>query len=140
ECHLLQTTRNGVVVILDGLEDLRIRPKTNLGSGSTGVAAFLELFRDGVIKDLVPVLAVSLNFRFDAGRQRVNNGDTDAVQTTGDGIRVRVELTACVQLGHHDLDGRCTRGVHAHGDTAAIIGNFNAAVFHEANNDLGGMY
>src|SRR5699024_4597827 len=85
ECHLLQTTRNGVIVILDGLEDLRIRPKSNLGSGSTRVAAFLELFRDGVIKDLVPVLAVSLNFRFDAGRQRVDNGDTDAVQTTGDG-------------------------------------------------------
>src|SRR5699024_11229493 len=69
ECHLLQTTRNGVIVILDGLEDLRIGPKSKFVSGSTRVADFLELFRDGVIKDLVPVLADSFNFGFDYVKQ-----------------------------------------------------------------------
>src|SRR5699024_3922418 len=79
EWHLLSTTRNGVIVILSGFKDLWISPETDLGTSSASVATFFELFWDSVIKLLVPVLSLSLDFRFNARRQRVNDGDTNTV-------------------------------------------------------------
>ena len=85
------------------------------------------------------MLAIALDVRFDAGGQCVDHGDTHAVQTTGHGIRFRVELTAGMQLGHNHLDGRDTGGVHFDRDTTAVIDDLDAPVLTEGDNDLVGI-
>ena len=61
------------------------------------------------------------------------------MQTTGDGIRIRVELTAGVELRHHDLYGWCTTGVHRNRNTTAVVSNLHAAVGKQTNLNLGGI-
>ena len=53
------------------------------------------------------------------------------MQTTGDRVRVRVELAARVQLGHDHLDGRHALLVHLDGNTAAVIDDLDAAVLEQ---------
>ena len=46
------------------------------------------------------------------------------------------ELAAGVQLGHHDVDGGGTAGVHLDRDTAAVVGDLDAAVLEDPHVDL----
>ncbi len=41
---------------------------------------------------LAPLVTVTLDHRLQAGRQRVDDGDAHAVETTGDGVGLAVEL------------------------------------------------
>ena len=139
ERHLLQAARDRVVVEGNGLEDLGVRPEPDRRAGAAGVTAFDQLLRDGVVEVLDPVLAVALDVGLDAGRQGVDHGDTHAVQAAGDRVGIRVELAAGVQLGHDDLDGRRTGGVHLHGNAAAVVEHLHAAVGQQGDFNLGGV-
>ncbi len=48
-------------------------------------------------------LAIAPDTQFQPVGQGVHNGNTHTVQTTRDLVRVAVELTASMQLGHDDL-------------------------------------
>ena len=61
------------------------------------------------------------------------------MQTTGDRVGVGVELAAGVQLGHDDLDGGHSGGVHADRDATAVVDDLDSAVFEEGDVDLGGV-
>ncbi len=50
-----------------------------------------------------------------------------------------VELSAGVELGHHDVDRGNARGVHGHRDAAAVVGDFDAAVLEEFHVHPGGV-
>ena len=139
EGHFLQAARNSVVIKLDGFKNLRIRPETDGSTGTTGVLTLDELIRDGVGEVLVPVLAIALNVRLNAGGQGIDHGNTHTVETTGNGVRLRVELTARMQLSHDDLDGRNARGVHFHWDTTAVIDDLDATILEESDGDLVGV-
>src|SRR5690606_36352773 len=115
------------------------RPEPDRRAGAAGVTAFDQLLRDGVVEVLDPVLAVALDVGLDAGRQGVDHGDTHAVQAAGDRVGIRVELAAGVQLGHDDLDGRRTGGVHLHGNAAAVVEHLHAAVGQQGDFNLGGV-
>ena len=136
EGHLLQTTRDRVVVEVGGLEDLRVRPEPDGRAGAPGVTALDELLRHGVVEVLDPVLAVALDVGLKMGRQGVDHGDADAVETTGHRVGVGVELAAGVQLGHDDLDGRSAGGVHLDGDATAVIDDLDATVGQQGHLDL----
>src|ERR1700758_1538948 len=57
------------------------------------------------------------------------------MQTTGDRIRLAAELSAGVQLRHHDIDGRYPRRVHGHRDAATVVDDFDAPVLEEDHVD-----
>ena len=66
--------------------------------------------------------------------EKVDDGDSDAVQTAGDFVRVVVELTAGVQLGHDDLGrGAVLFLVQIDRDAAAVVLDRHGVV--EVNRD-----
>ena len=77
--------------------------------------------------------------------QSVHALHPDAVQTTGDFVRVVVKFSARVQLGHDDFDRRPTvdRGVvRLHGvggHTAAVVGHGRRTIGFNAHLDMGGV-
>ena len=85
------------------------------------------------------MLAVQLDVGFHAGGQGVHHRNTNTVQTTGNGVRIGVELTAGVQLGHNNLHGWCTGWVHIDGNSSTVIDNLNATIFQKGHFNLGGV-
>ncbi|GJE71691.1 hypothetical protein CHKEEEPN_3238 [Methylorubrum podarium] len=62
-------------------------------------------------------------------RERVDDGDADAVQAAGGLVDLRIELTARVQRGHDDLERRLARKfrVRIDRDAAAVVGDDEGA-------------
>ena len=61
------------------------------------------------------------------------------MQTAGHRVGVGVELAAGVQLGHDDLDGGDTGGVHPDRDATAVVDDLDATVGEQGDLDLGGV-
>src|SRR5690606_13462806 len=73
----------------------------------------------------------------DLFRQGVDDGDADAVKTTGDGVSAATELSAGVQDRHHDLDGRLLLLlVDVDRNTAAVVGDSESAVLADEHPDV----
>ncbi len=136
EGHFLEAASDDVELVFGSFKDVAVGPEADGGASSFGVAVIHEVFGNGVVEVLDPVVSVAPNFGFDAGGQGVNDGDTDAVQTAGDGVGVGVEFTAGVQLGHDDLHGGGAGGVHFDRDATAVVAYFDAAVFHDGDLDF----
>src|SRR5699024_12035128 len=113
--------------------DLRIGPVAHGGAGDVGGLALDQRAGHGVPIGLGPAVAAAVDLDLEHGRQRVDHGDADAVQTAGDGVAVGVELAARVQLGEHDLHGRLTGLVHLHRDAAAVVADLDRAVGPEGH-------
>ena len=81
-------------------------------------------------------LAVAPDAQFQRSRQRVDDGDADAVQTAGDLVGILVELTARMQLGHDDLGRRhAFFRVNVGGNATAVVGHGTGAVGIERHGD-----
>lgn len=139
ERHLLQATRDRLEVVDGGLEDVRIRPEPDGGTGALGGVTLEELARLGILVFLGPVEAVHVDVRLEAGRQRVHHRDADAVQTTGHRVGIGVELAARVQLGHDHLDGRHPLRVHRDRNTAAVVHDLDTAIGQQRDVDTRGV-
>ncbi len=61
------------------------------------------------------------------------------MQTTGDRVGIGVELATGVQLGHDDIDGGYSGGMHRHRNTAAVVLDLDPAVFQHGHLDGGGI-
>jgi hypothetical protein len=86
-------------------------------------------FRIAVVEAHEMLFAVAPDAQVESARQRVDNGDADAVQTTGDLVGVLVELPAGVQLRHHHLGGGdALLAMDLRGDAAAVVVDGDRAV------------
>ena len=85
---------------------------------------------------LTPDVPLLTDLHVQGRGQRVDDGDTDAVQTTGDRVGLSVELSARVQRGEDDLHGRTLlHGVDTDRDTAPVVGHPEAAVGQQGHLD-----
>ena len=84
-------------------------------------------------------MTVARDVHFQAGRQCVNDRNPHAVQTAADVIAavLAAELAAGVELGHHDVDGRCSTRMHLDGDSAAVVTNLDPTVIEHPHVDFG---
>ena len=137
--HLLQAARDGLEVVIGGLEDIRVRPESDRGARLLGLLALLDAAWHGALVSLEPFVPVAGDVGFQPGRQGVDHRDADAVQAAGDLVGTLLELAAGVQNGHHDVDGGdAGRLVHLDGDAAAIVADLDATVLEQAHIDLFG--
>ena len=138
EGHLLQSPRDGLEVVVGGLEDVGVRPESDGGSGLLGLLALLQGARAGLVVGLEPLVTVAGDIDFQSSRQRVHHGDAHAVQTATDGVAavLAAELAAGVELGHHHVDGRRTAGMHFDRDAAAVVGDLDPAVLEDSHVDF----
>ena len=137
ERHLLQAATDGLVGVRGGLEDRTVRPVRHRRAGLVGLLA-LGQRRGRLLVDvgLGPAEPVPLDVDLQPGRERVDDRDTDAVQSTGHRIGVAVELSAGMQHGEDDLDGRLLLlGVHADGHSSAVVGHPDRAVGEQGHLD-----
>ncbi len=133
ESDLLEAAAQRLEVVDRGLEDLRVGPERDRGTGRLVVAhrtALLER-RGGVLVHvgLRPVIALATHFDVDARRERVDDGDAHAVQAAGDLVGRVVELSAGVEDRHDDLErGDLLDRVHIDRDAAAVVHDGNRVV------------
>ena len=84
--------------------------------------------------------AVTAHFNVQLLGQRVDDGDTDAVQTAGDLEAAAAEFAAGVQLGKNNLDsGHALVGHHLDGDAATVVHAGRRAVCVQRDRDLGAV-
>src|ERR1700685_4741984 len=82
-------------------------------------------------------LAVAPDGELEPSRQRVDHRDADAVQAAGNLVRVLVEFSASVQLGHDDLGGGDAFALmDVDRDAAAIVAHGAGTVGVEGDPDV----
>ena len=82
-------------------------------------------------------LAVAPDGELEPGRQRVDHRDADAVQAAGHLVRVLVEFSAGVELGHDDLGGgNALAFVDVDRDAAAVVAHGAGTVGIERDHDV----
>ena len=116
-----------------------IRPELHGGTRAlAGVANHLQvIFDDAAVVLLAVNLAALVDGNHQVAGKRIYNGCAYAVQAAGYLIAVAAELAAGVQDGQAHLDcGTANLGMHAHGETAAVILHFHRAVRLERDNDI----
>ena len=86
------------------------------------------------------LLAVAPDAQFQPDRQRVDDGDADAMQAARNLVGILVEFSAGVQLRHDDLGRRnAFFVVDAGGDAAAVVGDGAGAVGVQRRGDQRGV-
>ena len=73
-------------------------------------------------------LAVAAHLHVHCGGERIDDGNTDAVQTARDLIPIAAEFAARMEHGEHDLNGGHAALMHIDGDAAPVVRNGNAVV------------
>ena len=82
-------------------------------------------------------LAVAPDGELEPSRQRVDHRNADAVQAAGNLVRVLVEFSAGVQLGHDDLGGgNAFTLVDVDRDAAAVVAHGAGTVGIERDHDV----
>ena len=138
EGRLAQVGLEGVVVELDGLEDLCVGPEGDGGAGGLGLADDLHLAHGLAVFEVHLVdLAVAADLHLDVGGERVDDRDAHAVQAAGDLVAAAAELAARMEHGEDDLEGGDLElGVLVDGDAAAVVLDRAGAVFVDDHVDL----
>jgi hypothetical protein len=105
------------------LEDLGVGLEADRGSRVLGRPDRLHLRRRLAAGELLPPrLAVPPHLRDQPLGERVDHGDTDAVQAAGDLVAALTELAAGVQLGQDDRQRRQPLILHhVHRDARAVV-------------------
>src|SRR5699024_3065046 len=137
EGHLLHPAGQRLVGERGGLENAGIGPEGDLGSGLLGRLTLDEVAgRRGRFVVLAPHVSVAANLHVQVFGQRVDDGDTDTVQTTRDGVRLVVELATGVQRGQDQLHcGSLLHGGDVDRDASAVVGHPYAAIGQQGHFD-----
>ena len=142
ERELAQAMLQRREIIFDVGEGLGGGEERHLGAAlAIGIADDLER-RDRVAMGEFDVmfLAVAPDPQLQLARQRVDDGDADAVQAAGNLVGVLVELSAGVQLGHDDFGrGNALALVNVDRNAAAVVAHRHRAVGVEDDFDRGGV-
>jgi hypothetical protein len=130
EGELAQPLRQNVVAVLVVLKNRGIGMKRNLRAGLASFSRALQLgLGFSFVVGLFPHFAVAPDFEFQPVGQRVHHRDAHAVQPARNFVGVAVEFSASVQHGHHHFRrGPFFRGVHVHGNAAAVVRHRDAIV------------
>ena len=124
------------------LEDVGVGPEPDRRAGVFArfeVADALEavLARFPAVEGVAPHRTVAPYLDFESLRQRVDDRDADAVEATGDLVRLVVELPAGVEDGHDDLHGRpVVLLVCVHGDAPSVVGDRDGLVLVNRHADV----
>ena len=140
ERHLAHAARERVAVVANVLEDLAVGQERDRGAARAVPRLALRERVLGIALGVVLAEdeAVAADFDVQLLGERVDDGHTDAMETTGDLVAAAAELAAGVQLGEHDLDsGHALVGHHRDGDAAAVVGAGHRPVGMERDRDLG---
>ena len=128
------------VVEGDGLEHLLVGPEGDRGTVTVRIADDLD--RTVGNADLVGLsepLALTVDLSDQFLGQCVDDGDTHAVESSGDLVAVLVELTAGVQVGQTHLEcGFTLFLVDSGGDTPSVIDDGYGSILVDYDIDLGG--
>ena len=110
----------------------------DLGAGLARLAGDFQLrFGHAAGVGLLPDLAVAPDLQLQPIGKRVHDGNAHAVQAAGNFVGVAVEFSAGVQHGHdHFGGGLFLRGVHVHGNAAAVVDDGDAVVVVHDDVDL----
>ena len=137
ERELAQALRERVEAELDGLEDLRVGLEGDLRAALLRRARDLEAAgRIAALVGLLVDLRVAPDLEVERLRQRVDDGDADAVETAGDFVAVVVELAAGVEHGHHDFGRGAAARVLIDGDAAPVVDDGHGVVDVQRDVDL----
>ena len=86
------------------------------------------------------LLAIAEDGELELGRERVDDGDADAVEAARHLVGILVELSAGMQLGHDDFGrGHALALVDVGGDAAAVVGDRAGAIGVERHRHAVGM-
>ena len=124
ERELAQAVLQRREIELDHGEGLGRRQEGHLGAAlAVGIADDRERRDRVAVGELhVVFLAVAPDRELQPARQRVDDGDADAVQAAGNLVGVLVEFSAGMQLGHDDLGRRDAFAlVDVDRDAAAVV-------------------
>ena len=143
--ELAQAVFDGGVIELGHRKDvrrrkerqLRSRLRRSLGHGGGVADDGQRRFRIAVAEAHEVVMPIPSDAQLQPFRERVDDRDTDAVQTARDLVRIAVELAAGMQPGH---DHFCRRNpfllVQIDRNTAAVIGHGHRAIGVKLDDDL----
>ena len=124
---------------VERLEHLGVRQERDDRPGLVRRLALLQrALRGAANVGLAPDVAVAADLDVELLRQRVDDGDADAVEAAGHLVAAAVaELAAGVQDGQHDLDGRLALLLHrVDGDAAAVVDDRDRVVGVDLDVDL----
>ena len=141
ERELPQPLRKAVEVELVDREDLGVRPERDPGSRLARRAGRPDLRqRDSALVRLHPDLPLAAHLDVQPLRERVHDGDADAVEAARDLVGVVVELPARVQVRHDDLERLALMLLEeAHGDAAAVVFDRDGVVGVNRDCDMVGV-
>ena len=128
--QLAHALGNDVVLISGGGEDGAVGPELLARTGLVveGLALLIFLLVD---------VAVAEHLRLHVGGEGVDARHAHAVQTARHLVGAFVELTACVQHGHHHFQGTLVHLLMlVHGNTAAIVLHGDAVILVDGHFDM----
>ncbi len=123
ESQLAQALRERIEAVFSLIENRQIRMKRDFRPGLARLSGLLQL-GSGLtfFVGLFPHFTVARNFQLQPIGKRIDDGNTNAVQTARHFVGFAVEFSASVQYGHHHLGGGTFLGrVHVHGNAAAVV-------------------
>ena len=137
EGELAQPLCERVEAQLHGFEDLRVGPERDFRAALLGRARDLEAARRvAALVRLLVDLAVAPDLEIEGFRQRVDDRDADAVETTRDLVAVVVELAAGVEHGQHDFGGGSATRMLVDRNAAAVVDHRHGIIDVERDVDL----
>ncbi len=123
ERELAEALREPVEVVARDREDLGVRLERDLRARLRGLPDLADgLDGDALGIPLLPDLALALDLDEERARERVHDGEADAVEAARDLVRVVVELAARVEVREDDLERLAlVDGVRPDRDAAAVV-------------------
>jgi hypothetical protein len=141
EGHDLESLGDGLRAKVDVVEDRRVGREGDRRPGASARRRTgdlqLPLRLATVLEGHLIVVAVAIDLEDQFGRQRVDDRDTDTVESARDLVAPAAELSAGVQRREDDLGGRLTGvlGVLLDRNAAAVVGHPTAAVGEDRDVD-----
>ena len=131
--------RQGREIVDSGLEDVGVCPEGDCRAGVIGGTTLLKLgLRNAMLVALAVDRLVALYLDIKTSGERVDDGDTDAMQTAGHRVAATAELSAGVQDSENYLNGRFLLDrMLIDRNTAPVVDHTDAAVSEEGYDDVG---